>query len=742
MRRGVGPLAGRNRPLAPALLLAGSALAAPLAGAQVPAELPAVTVWADRLGTEVGSVLAAATVDGAELASRRARESDGARLLDGIAGLSFQGGGGVSSLPAIDGLADDRLRILVDGVPITASCPNHMNPSLSYAAPASVAHASVVSGVTPVSLGGDSIGGTIAVRSADPEFAAAGAGLVTAGAVSLFSRSAGAASGGDAHLRVASERLSLAYTGSSAQSGDYRDGSGAVVRSTEFKARNDQLTLARRFGSQLIMLSVSWQDIPYQAFANQYMDMRSNTSLALSVQYRGALDWGGLEARLYRRHVWHAMDALADKAELGVLTTGLPYTMPVDANGVDAGIAVQADVRASARDTLRLGAEYHRYTLTDWWPAIAGSMMNGPNAFVDINDGRRGRLAGFVEWDAKWTGRLSSQLGARFERVSMNTGPVQGYFSTGESAFGMGLSDGSVYQADANRFNAREHARVDDNLDATAALRVDADATATYEIGLAQKTRSPNLYERYAWSNAAGMAGTMISWFGDLNAYVGNLDLKPEVARTLRANSDWHDRERSRWRVAVAPFYTRVHDYIDAEPNSNITWPAPAGRVALRFANHAAILYGIDVSGQVLLGQAGGQWIGRAIASVVRGHDPDSGDDLYNLMPPNARLTLEHRLGSWSSGLELQLVAAKTRVDSIRQELPTAGYSLVGLGTRYEWRALALSVRIDNLLGKLYALPLGGIDFYTYNNLATAADRVAPVPGVGRSVNLGLTARF
>jgi iron complex outermembrane recepter protein len=74
-------------------------------------------------------------------------------------GLSLYMGGGVSSLPVIHGLADDRLKIVVDGMSITAACPNHMNPALSYIDPAAIGQINVYAGIVPVSQGGDSIGG-------------------------------------------------------------------------------------------------------------------------------------------------------------------------------------------------------------------------------------------------------------------------------------------------------------------------------------------------------------------------------------------------------------------------------------------------------------------------------------------------------------------------------------------------------------------------------------------------------
>jgi len=71
-------------------------------------------------------------VEAANHARRRVSSSDTAELLQEVPGVSLVGAGGVSSLPAIHGLADDRLRVKVDGMDLIAACPNHMNPALSY----------------------------------------------------------------------------------------------------------------------------------------------------------------------------------------------------------------------------------------------------------------------------------------------------------------------------------------------------------------------------------------------------------------------------------------------------------------------------------------------------------------------------------------------------------------------------------------------------------------------------------
>src|SRR4030065_1291401 len=90
-------------------------------------------------------------------------------------------------------------------------------------------------------------------------------------------------------------------------------------------------------------------------------------------------------------------------------------------------------------------------------------------------------------------------------------------------------------------FNAADRKKTDHNLDLTALARFTPDATRTIEFGYAQKTRSPNLYQRYSWS-AHSMSMRVINMAGDGNGYVGNTELKPEVAHTASARFDRPDR--------------------------------------------------------------------------------------------------------------------------------------------------------------------------------------------------------
>lgn len=73
----------------------------------------------------------------------------------------------------------------------------------------------------------------------------------------------------------------------------------------------------------------------------------------------------------------------------------------------------------------------------------------------------------------------------------------------------------------------------------------------------------------------------------------------------------------------------------------------------MRFANHDARLYGINVSGRVELwdSEESGQFGLSGVVGYANGENLDSGDTLYHMMPLNAQLTLSHRLGNWSNAV-------------------------------------------------------------------------------------------
>ncbi|PKO35359.1 MAG: TonB-dependent receptor [Betaproteobacteria bacterium HGW-Betaproteobacteria-7] len=715
-----------------------------------------------------------ATLDSRSLAPQRAATSDAASLLRDVPGVSLYGAGAVSSLPAINGLADDRLRIKVDGMDLIASCPNHMNPALSYVDPSNLESLTVYAGISPVSLGGDSIGGSIIAETRAPEFAASGQGTIAKGELGAFYRSNNDARGGNASATVATENFSISYNGARSEANNYTAGKNFKtytatgragermdrdeVGSTSYQTDNHTLGIAMRGGNHLFEAKFGYQNMPEQLYPNQRMDLLDNEQKRLNLRYLGQFDWGRLEARAYHEKVDHFMDfgddkrwwygaasggaAAIDPIACGAMSATCAQGMPMYTESKTSGASLKADIALGQNDLLRVGSEFQRYRLDDWWPASGSSMW--PGTFVNVNDGERDRSALFGEWEAQRE-RWTTLLGVRYERVSMNAGTVRGYNPAGSGNQGR----------DANLFNASDRSRHDNNWDLTALARYAANAGLNIEVGLARKVRSPSLYEAYPWSTWQ-MAALMNNFVGDGNGYVGNPDLKPEKAHTLSATLDWHAADR-RWEFKATPFYTHVTDYIDAiqwdgTTNAPRTTPLRDQFTVLRYTNQSARLYGLNLSGQMPLASTGIGNLGiKGLLSYTHGQNRDTGDGLYNIMPLNAKLTLTQKSGGWDNALELIGVAAKDRISDARNEMKTAGYSLVNLRGSYSWQRVRLDFGVENLFDRYYEMPLGGAYLgqgttmsATLNNVPSGVVPLwgTPVPGMGRSLYAGVNVKF
>lgn len=700
------------------------------------------------------------SVTAAELKNQVAAGSDTASLLSRFAGVSVKQAGAVSGLPSIRGLADDRIRIQVDGMDQVAACPNHMNPPLSYLAPAAIGHIQVYAGVSPVSAGGDSIGGAIVAESLPAEFSARSQ---FSGAVGAFYRSNNQARGSNLLLSHSSRQHFVQYSGNWSKGNNYhaaadfktQQASGRPghlialdeVASTGFETQNHQFRLAQQQGADLVELQLGYQQMPYQGFANQRMDLLKNQQHSVNLSWQRDTSFGQLQSRLYREKVEHSMDfgpdrqfwygslAVMGKACEPVRFYGDPAGtcaagMPMHSDSVNSGVHVSGEVELTEHSLLRLGSDWQQFKLDDYWTASGGAM--GPGTFLNINQGERSRIALFSEHEVVIHSDWLLQYGVRYEQVARNAGPVRGY-SDSNNAMGMQAMQ-------AAQFNLADRKLSDDNLDLTLLSRFQLNPEFELELALAQKNRSANLYETYVWSGWA-MAASMNNLVGDGNGYVGNLALRPEQARLLALSLNWQSLE-SKQQVSLKPYITQVDDYIDAVAANN-SWQAGQFNI-LRYQNQKAELKGVDLTLQSQLGQnQSGRWQLTAIGSYLDARNTVTSDGLYQTQPLYGRLTLSHATGGWDNSLELQLSKRKSRLSAIRGEQAAAGYGLVALRVSHSWPQLRLDAGVENLLDKLYAQPQGGA--YTAQGMTMSLNAIPfgiPTPGMGRSVYAGLNYQF
>lgn len=688
-------------------------------------------------------------LSGSQLNQSRVNTPNTAAMLLNIPGVSMYSAGGVSGLPSIHGLADDRVRTRVDGMDLISSCPNHMNSPLSYISPSNIGSIKVITGLAPVSAGGDSLGGVVSVQSLPPIFANKGETLTQGEVGAAYSSNANAIAG-NLNLTVAGDEFSANYTIDSAKANNYTAGenfkpaanglSGNTVGASKYTATNQQLSLAWQRDNHLVEFKAGYQFIPFEGYANQRMDMTKNQSTQFNLKYTGKYDWGTLEAQAYNQMVNHQMDD-----NEGARTSP---AMPMLATSSTNGAIVKGTLPLSENQLARVGTEWQGYKLNDWWPptSSAPNGMMSPNTFENINNGTRNRLALFSELEQQWSKDWMGLAGVRIEQVASNAGDVQGYSSAnrtmGSKMMPMGMS--TNYLRDSNAFNAQQHQQTDYNWDLTALTRYKPDNNQNYEAGYSRKTRSPNLYERYTWATTP-MAAIMNNFVGDGNGYVGQITLAPEVANTFSLATDWHDASRDVWSFKTNPYYTYISNYIDAICGPVAPCKANQFNV-LQYANQNAQVFGIDLSGNVALGKLPqlGRFQMTGLASYTRGQNITAGTNLYNIMPLNGTIGLVQNIGAnWTNTIQGQFVAAKTNVNTVRNEIVTGGYSLFNLRSSYDDKKYRVNFGIENLFNKLYALPQGGAYLGQGNTMSiNGVPWGTGVAGIGRTFYVSANMKF
>jgi iron complex outermembrane receptor protein len=624
----------------------------------------------------------------------KARAADSGALVQEVPGAAVVRNGPQTSILQLRGLSGDRVKVSVNGMTVTPACPNHMDPPLHYAAPASVEAMTVIAGFTPVSLGGDSLGGTVLVRPLPLPFAD-GVKTLWFGDFGSVYRSNNDGWGWHGRAGAASQGASVAYEGSRETADNLRF-PGGRVRDSGYDTQQHSLRSSVKTSSGVWGFDTGILQTRNAGTPALTMDMIEDDGYHVGLDYDNRFRFGTVDGRLY----YHTIDHLMDNYSRRPLGMGM---MPMfsKATSDDAGLSLDASVSRGAH-TFRAGTGFHFNQLN----AYQQSVMTGTQQDT-FNDAQRARIGNYGEWQANWTPRWMTLLGVRNDTVISDASDIDRWNPMGGAA------------ADAAAFNSKGHRFVDPNFDATAAVRWTPNDYSTYELGFARKTRAPSLLERYLWTPLSASAG-----LADGRTYIGNLNLDPETSYQVAFTADWHG---ANWELKTTPFYNYVDDYIQGVPipyNST---------TVLQFQNlDEAELYGVDVSGRYDFGP---RLSLRTMLSYVRGRDLDNDDNLYRIAPLHGMVAIEHRIAGLESEIALAWADAQKKVADYNDEPTTSGHAVVNLRTGYTFRGhLNVHAGLENVFDEKYSDHLGGIN----RVLDSDVDVGERLPGAGRFVYVGL----
>lgn len=654
--------------------------------------LPAV--WVTGVVAQVAMPLSAVSN---QVAGAAATARDAAELLREVPGAAVVRNGPLTGLAQLRGLTGERVRLVVDGIEPTPACPNHMDPPLHYVAPSQLATLWVAAGVTPVSLGGDSIAGTIVAEAAPPRFAGGDRPEVF-GEVGGAFRTGNDGRVAHGQAGVATRWGSARYDGAFQDGEDYRTRRGDVA-ATEFRVTQQALTLAARTPAGVWSVDGALTRSRDAGTPALPMDLIEDDGYRLGARYQGEHDFGVLQGRVYFHTIEHLMDNFS-------LRPSGPMRMESPASSEDVGVSAGVTLPRQWQ-TWRAGLEGRLSALDARQHNVVSDLWQ-----TTFHEARRERLGGYVEWQSDGSEQWRTQLGVRSDVVWSDAGRVRKFFP--------------ATAADAAAFNARDRSRTEVNLDGMAAVQYRPVSWCALEVAGARKNRAPSVLERYLWTPLSASAGQ-----ADGRTYWGNLDLESETAYQLAGTVAL---QRDGWEAKLTPFYTWVEDFIQGVPATRLDG---AGRPVLQYQNVDRVeLYGAEGAARYWFTS----WLGVAgTMSYVRGVNRSGNDNLYRVAPWQGSARVEHRWRGWESQVECVAAARQRHVAKYNAEPITAGWAVLNLRTSYRWwERLTTELAVENVFDKRYSDHLGGV-----NRVAGSVVGVGErLPAPGRSVTLAARYEF
>ncbi|MEH6584944.1 MAG: TonB-dependent receptor [Halioglobus sp.] len=636
--------------------------------------------------------------------------ADVAQLLKKAPGANVNSNGPLTGIPQYRGMSGSRIATSLDGTQLAPSGPNWMDPPLSYARNGQLQSLEVYRGIAPVSVAQESIGGAIDAHTNRGEFTAARDFSISGHIVgSLQSVNDGQQLSGAAYAANNTHKFKLAAV---VESGDDAEFPGGDITPTEYERQRYDVGYGLQLGEHSLQIDYGYNDTGESGTPALPMDIESFGGDLYDLSYRFERpDELEVTATLFASELDHNM------------TNYHLRCAPQDKSRWRRNLA-DSDNRGFRLHTTMHDSMGNWTFGFDGFSAVHNSNIDNPNSpmffVVNFNDAEREILGTFLEREHEINQRWRGEFGLRYNQVKTDADEVDGTPATMMPPAGV-LRDA---------FNAADRDQTDHNFDLVAKFWYEASATTSWYAGLAQKNRSPSYQERYLWLPLEATAG-----LADGNTYTGNIELKPETARSLEFGLDFSN---NRFSMAPRLFYSNVQDYIQGTPSEVI--PAvmmvrmmnmsngTSNPDPLHFNNVDANLYGFDMDWAWQLAQ---HWSLSGIVNYARGKRDDIDDELYRIAPLNTSIRIDYSSGNWSVGLENVLYSAQNQVSETNREQETAGYGLLNLGAT--WQAtprLQLAAGVDNLLDKEYGDHLAGYNRAQNPDIALR-DRL---PGTGTNI--------
>lgn len=620
---------------------------------------------------------------------------DSGDLLKQVPGADINKNGALTGIAQYRGMYGDRVNVKINNASLTGGGPNAMDTPLHYSPSALTQSIMVIRGISPVSSGQQTIGGTVKAETVKGEFSNDENWGVT-GFIDVGGSSAAKANYGAVNVVVADDQQKIRASVLTESGDDYKYPEGKVS-STEYERSREELSYAFRSNGHTISFTGINNETGKSGTPALPMDIIYVDTVIGQIDYGFEGDNYSLISSLVYNDAEHVMDNFQMRS--APMNPMMYRSTLAVGSGTDFSLMSQWGATGSV---WRVGTDWHK----EEHDADVTNPNNANFLVVNFNEVESSILGIFVETEQALNPRTQLHAGLRVNQVDYDAGEVSATVMPSMQMMANML---------AAKFNAADRKQSDTNIDAVLKTYYQTTQNLNLYAGIAHKTRSASYQERYLWMPMEATGG-----LADMRNYIGNVDLNPEKAKEVELGFEF---EQQSLMFSPRVFYRDIKDYIQGTPSSLMT-----PTVTLQFNNVEAKIYGFDMPWHWAMTQ---QFLLRGGFSAVRGERKDIDDNLYRISPDNASMALDYSLSHLLTGVELVGYAKQNRVSKTNTEQKTSGYGVVNLYASYGFMkdTLKLSAGVDNVLDKHYLNHLGGYNRVTNSDVAKGER----LPGMGRN---------
>ena len=648
---------------------------------------------------------------------------DTAQLLRMMPGANLNKNGELTGIAQYRGMYGDRINISVNGSKISSGGPNAMDAPLHYAPVAILESLTVHRGITPVSSGQETIGGSMDAKTYGGKFSDS-AGFVFNGRIYSGLQSANKGNVASAILSMAND-THLFSTSLMTESADNSEFSSGEILPSEYERERIDLAYSFQGQDQEWNLSLAVNNTGDAGTPALPMDIQSIDSKLLHVDHRWEVDAFNILSSFSYNTIEHWMTNydLRRPPQDTMMTQGIMRYRATFAESDNYGFSLKIE-QPLDNGLRRVGVDGH-------W-SVHDADISNPNAMMfgisNFNQAERNILGVFVEQEVGLSDGIGVEAGLRVNQVVMDAGKINADLNPMGLTTGMPVMMNNMAAMLANGFNTHQLDHDDTNVDWFARLSVESSSFMVWYLGAARKMRAPSYQQRYLWLPMEATGG-----LADGITYIGNAALDSETSHEVEAGFDYKRRS-----VSFYPrvFYKKVDDYIQGTPAANMAANQFAVMMAnmgmgsadpLQFNNVDARLYGLDLESNFQFNES---LSFQANLSMIRGARQDVKDNLYRISPDNFLLAANWAVDKWMASLEIISYASQDRVSATNREHTNDGYSLLNFNTRvYPLSNLEIGLGINNLMDREYRDHLAGYN-RAFNPDIEMRDRL---PGLGRN---------